>query len=169
MNQQTLDLRDIHLPEPISWWPIAPGWWIILACIFILVIAALVAKNIYNSKKLKREIAAELDEIKQRFNDSHNKSQLAKSLSILLRRANISLNPTLNISGLTGDSWLNWLDDSHNNTNSDLKFQSDIGKVLLDAPYLPEQTDLDFDAQALIQLCESWLLSSHNSSQASRS
>lgn len=23
-------LRDIHLPEAISWWPLAPGWWILI-------------------------------------------------------------------------------------------------------------------------------------------
>ena len=23
-------LRDIQLPEPISWWPLAPGWWVLI-------------------------------------------------------------------------------------------------------------------------------------------
>ncbi|MFQ3257088.1 MAG: hypothetical protein ACI9W7_001560, partial [Porticoccaceae bacterium] len=23
-------LRDIQLPEAISWWPLAPGWWILI-------------------------------------------------------------------------------------------------------------------------------------------
>ena len=22
-------LRDIHLPEAVSWWPLAPGWWVL--------------------------------------------------------------------------------------------------------------------------------------------
>jgi hypothetical protein len=22
-------LRELHLPEPISWWPLAPGWWLL--------------------------------------------------------------------------------------------------------------------------------------------
>lgn len=33
------NLRDIHQPEAISWWPLAPGWWLLL--IFILVILGL--------------------------------------------------------------------------------------------------------------------------------
>ena len=28
-------LRDIHTPDPISWWPLAPGWWILAGLVII--------------------------------------------------------------------------------------------------------------------------------------
>jgi len=37
-EQNTDSLRDIHLPDAISWWTPAIGWWILLA----LVIAAFI-------------------------------------------------------------------------------------------------------------------------------
>ena len=37
MDPKALPLRDIHLPEPIGWWPPALGWWI-LALLVILTI-----------------------------------------------------------------------------------------------------------------------------------
>jgi hypothetical protein len=165
MNEQTLNLRDIHLPEPISWWPLAPGWWILFACVIFIALTLFMAKKIYQGRQLKRDIFSELEKIKLQYEKTQNKSQLAKSLSILLRRANISYNPSYNhgsnIAGLTGEKWLSWLDDSNTNSAANSRFQSDIGKILLSAPYLPENTDLDFNAKELIQLCESWLLSSH--------
>ena len=161
LNPQALTLRDIHLPEPISWWPIAPGWWIIFASLFLLIVVIFIAKRMYISKQLKRDIKAELKNIKQQFQQTQNKPQLAKALSVLLRRASMSYYPKTDIAGLTGDHWLSYLDESNANASAGNNFQSDTGKVLLSAPYLPDNTVLDFDAQTLIQLCESWLQSPH--------
>jgi len=172
MNEQTLNLRDIHLPEPVSWWPIAPGWWLLLAALLMIFIAAFIVRKIYRSKQLKRDIDAELETIKQQFQQTQNKSQLAKALSVLLRRANITYYSRSHfngesIAGLTGKNWLAWLDKTHAKPDSaltakNIKFQSELGRVLITAPYMADDADLDFDAQTLIQLCESWLHSPHH-------
>ena len=160
-NNTSLGLRDIHLPEPISWWPVAPGWWILAASILLIFIVFFIIRKIYLNRQLKRDINYELEKIKQQFQETQNKSQLAKSLSILLRRASITYYPTNDIAGLTGNDWLLYLDATKTNSSTDKKFQSDTGRILLNAPYLPGDTKLDFDASVFIKLCESWLTSAH--------
>ena len=164
-NTAALDLRDIHLPEPVSWWPVAPGWWLVIAAVLLILFIIFISRKIYLSRQLKRDIVTELENIKQQFRASNNKSQLAKSLSILLRRASITFYPAEDTAGLTGENWLAYLDETGNHARSEKTFHSETGKVLLSAPYLPEKSDLDFDAQALLQLCESWLLAPHHKKQ----
>ncbi len=165
LDPNNLNLRDIHLPDPVSWWPIAPGWWIILVSLILIIAAIFVTRKIYRGRQLNRDIKAELEEIKQRFRTTQNKVQLAKALSILLRRASISYYPGTDIAGLTGKDWLSYLDNTHTRLSAGAspgkKFISDVGEVLLSAPYLPDEAELDFDAHTLVQLCESWLRVTH--------
>jgi len=171
MNTQTpaiqLDLKDIHLPDAISWWPLAPGWWILLAVVICTILFIFIARKIYIKKQLKRDIHRELDKIKNIYQQTQNKSQLAKSLSVLLRRASISYYPDTrnNGAGLTGQQWLSWLDNTARRPQETKQFQSEVGNVLINAPYLPDNTDLDFDAEALIDISENWLLSKHKQMQ----
>jgi len=160
-----LDIRDIHLPEPVSWWPVAPGWWLLIATMLLLLVFIFIARKIYRSRQLKRDIASELENIKQRYLLSNDKSQLAKSLSVLLRRASITFYPATDIAGLTGERWLAYLDETGRHSANAAKFQSETGEVLLSAPYLPEDASLDFDAHALLHLCESWLFAPHHKIQ----
>ena len=167
VNIQAVDipLRDIHLPEPISWWPPAPGWWLTLAAIIMLIVIFFVARKIYRSQQLNRDISSELQNIRQQYQQNGNKPQLARDLSILLRRANISYYPKSNIAGLTGEQWLQHLDRTNDRPRADLTFQSETGHMLTSAPYLPDDAELDFDADKLISLCESWLTSRHSKTQ----
>lgn len=158
---EALDLRDIHLPDPVSWWPIAPGWWLVIVSLLLIVLVFFVIKKIRDSRRLRTEIRSELETIKQQFKKTQNKSQLAKSLSILLRRASISYYPKTNIAGLIGDDWLAYLDRTARQSSADMKFQSNTGSILLSAPYLPDNSEMNYDHELLIRLCESWLLSSH--------
>jgi hypothetical protein len=152
LNPETLNLRDIHLPEAISWWPLAPGWWIIAGATLLFIIVFFVSRKISRktyrrykrSRQLKRDIKSELEHIKQHYKQTQNESALAKSLSILLRRASISYYPAKDTAGLTGDDWLSWL-DTGNTKNTGKRFQSNIGKMLLTAPYIAEDSKLDFD------------------------
>jgi len=158
----TLNLRDIHLPDPVSWWPVSAGWWLVFVSVLLLLITIFVIRKIYKSRQLKRDINSEIERIKKQFTHDQDKSQLAKSLSILLRRASISFYPAKDIAGLTGQNWLTLLDQTNAKPLNDFQFQSDIGKALIYAPYQSENSLADYDSSALIQLCESWLLSSHN-------
>ena len=36
MDETALPLRDLHLPDAIGWWPLAPGWWGVIAALGVL-------------------------------------------------------------------------------------------------------------------------------------
>ena len=37
MDLEQIPLRDLHLPEAISWWPLAPGWWVVIGLTMVLI------------------------------------------------------------------------------------------------------------------------------------
>lgn len=54
-------LRDIHLPPPISWWPLAPGWWILIfAGIFAFIYLTRILMQRYRSNLYRRQALKKL-------------------------------------------------------------------------------------------------------------
>lgn len=143
------ELRDIHLPAAISWWPPAIGWWIVIA-LSLLAIAALyfAFKYIYRPT-MKKQANALLAKIASDYENTNDTARCLKELSELLRRIAITQNPLH--AGLTGDAWLDHLD-------KDLKtpeFSQGAGKIFLSAPYRPIVKDTEvLDA---IELCKKWV------------
>jgi len=149
MNQP-LPLRDIHLPEAISYWPPAIGWWLLA---IIILLCLLLAWRLY--LRLTRRTAIKqakhlLLEIKN--NNKNSEIEKVQRVSACLRRVAISTDKSENVAGLTGESWLNYLD----NTIEGHPFSQGIGRSLLDMQYRQSVPD-DFDMNALLSLCETWL------------
>ncbi|MGB4497506.1 MAG: DUF4381 domain-containing protein [Methylococcaceae bacterium] len=147
---QDLPIRDIHLPQEISWFPPAMGWWLliifvpILSYFFIALIQRLLQKTaIKDAKKLLKKL--QIDE---------NLTPLEKviELSSLLRRVAVSSDSKTNVGGLTGRAWLDYLDQSL----KDAPFKNGVGRCLADAPYQKELSP-DVDLTALFNLAKMWL------------
>ncbi len=146
MEPQTLSLREIHLPEAISWWPPAIGWWLVLLLCLFLVWLFLYLTRPTAIKTAKKQLL----EIKQ-DHSSDDIHKLAR-LSELLRRVAISLSPRKESAGLTGRAWLEYLDRSV----KDKPFTQGVGQYLANAHY-KKKPDNNIDIEQIITLCEKWL------------
>jgi len=148
MNENALPLRDLHLPDAIGWWPLAPGWWLVLA----IVSAALgyLAWRLYKRwlfNAPRRYALRELARFEAEYLEHRNPVTLGKQLSELLRRGMLAYAPREEVAGLTGEEWLAWLDEGMPLPY----FHTEGGKSLLNLPYRDPQSDFsDIDIDALI-------------------
>lgn len=151
-NADALPLRDIHLPDSTLWWPPAPGWWILLFLVITLIVSIYFFIRQRKKKKLSAVYLArqELSRIENIFTQEKDKSKLIKDLSELIRRLSISVFNRSESASLTGDDWLQFLD----NSNGGDAFTNGIGRALIEAPY---QAAPDYDEQALLQLVARWI------------
>jgi hypothetical protein len=146
---EALELKDIHLPETIGWWPPAPGWWLVPLALILLVMALR-----YLYRRLTRNSAVKRAKklLVQLRQQSLEPGQCLSELSILLRRTAISLESRPLVAGLHGQAWLDYLDKNL----PDAPFSQGVGRYLADAHYRPVIQD-DIDLNALFTLCERWL------------
>ncbi len=148
-----LPLRDIHLPADISWWPPAPGWWLLAG----LILSATLLSYWWYRRRLRLKFSAinlakeEFKEVRDQYSKHQDPGQLVRELSILLRRLSISTFPRVETAGLTGNAWLQFLDEPMGAT----PFTSGAGRILIDAPYR-QAVQLD-EIEPLFTLCDEWI------------
>ena len=143
------ELRDIHLPADPSWWPPAPGWWLLLGIVLGLVaVAVVLLRRRQRRRRWQARILAELDAIAAHQKSEPDAVRLAAEVSQLLRRASRLLDAAA--PAVHGEAWLRFLDMPLDGTD----FSAGVGRVLLEGPY---RRNLDTDADALLELARRWL------------
>ncbi len=142
-------LRDIHLPADPSWWPPAPGWWVLAVLLVVaLAVAARAVLRRRRERRWQQRVQAEVERMAAAHAAQPDHARLAGEVSELLRRASLLLDPQA--AALHGEAWLGFLDARGGSDD----FTRGVGRVLLDAPW---RRSASFDADALIALTQRWL------------
>lgn len=141
---ESLQLQDIHLPESAGFWPLALGWWILLA-LTVLIATWLILKTIKRAKqrKYRQMILSKFDTLEKKLKANPSNATVAE-VNTLLRQLAITYYPRTEIASLTGGDWLHFLDESGDTQD----FSRGAGRILIEAPYqLDKQLDKPLDTQ----------------------
>ena len=138
-------MKDIQLPEPISFWPLATGYWLVLA-----VMIALLAWAIIALVKRKKRLAPQKAALALLRNLDPQSPHIASDVNALLKRVALSHLPRSQVASLDGKAWHTWLDKAMPTAHRGV-----LGP-LLDKRYHAGGLTPD-DGTQLIKLSEIWL------------
>jgi hypothetical protein len=149
MNPEEIPLRDLHLPEMTGWWPLAPGWWVLigLAACGVLYLAWRAFQR-FQRNAARRKALSQLRYLQAEYSWTGDAISLGIRLSELLRRAMLAYAPRDEVAGLTGRNWLEWLDRGLPNK----VFTDGPGRNIESLPYRKLDLDTkDVDIDGLIE------------------
>lgn len=102
MNDATTNLDRLHdlvLPSPVAWWPPAPGWFVLIAILaLVLLLVARRAWRSWHANAYRRAARSALAAARDHT-----------AISEILRRTALAIAPRASIAALTGDAWATWL------------------------------------------------------------
>lgn len=140
LQEALKDLRDIHAPEAISYWPLAPGWWILLGVSLLLLAAMVWWLKQPKKPKYKKLANEELKNIMANYEIQHNSHKTATAVAALIRKLLIATDGRESVASLINDEWLVYLDKR---SGSHL-FTQGGGRILISAIYQkPVNVDVD--------------------------
>ncbi len=143
-------LRDNHIPEPVPFWPPAPGWWLLTVLLVLLLCMAGWLWKRHRRTAYRRAALKELQYLRQAMTQGQaGTTSIIAELSILLRRTAITRYGRQQVAALNGAAWLAFLDRTGRTTHF-----STQGQALLDAPYRRSTTE---QLEPLLSLAQRWL------------
>ena len=151
-------LRDIRGLDPVSIWPLPPGWWLVLAGVVVAVLAILLLRRVplltlVDRREWRADARRLLRDLRRRlpFLDGRD---AAGEFSELMRRIAMARTARHECAGLSGPAWLEWL-----GANDPVGFDwKEYGRWLIEIPYAPPGTSVDKDdLRRLLEAARRWV------------
>ena len=146
----TEQLRDIHLPEAVGWWPLAPGWWILMF-ISLAILITLITRTIRNNKLNAYRVSATLETheafaLWQKGNDT---AVYLKTINAILKRISLHHDSTSSVANQSGINWVESLNQASKQPLSEETMQA-LGVACY-------QTKPETDVEHVQQQIVSWI------------
>lgn len=147
------NLKDIHLPDPISFWPPAWGWWVVsLSLLLILLVLLFMLYQQWKKQAPIRAALAELKQMEAAHQQQNNTAETIDQIGKLLKRVSLTRHSRHDVAGLTGSDWLAFLDQ----TGQTNLFTQGDGKVLAQDRFNPK-TSFSGNVAELFSLSRRWV------------
>ncbi|PCJ28714.1 MAG: hypothetical protein COA96_00595 [SAR86 cluster bacterium] len=158
-------LADIHLPEAISYWPPAPGWWVL--AVLLLVATVLLARKYarYNrQQKICQYALSELEQCYVQYSHSDNSDtdqlqlRYLNAFNSVIRRVALVHYPQSNVASLAGTQWVDFIREKGDSS----QMTEEIASAL---SYGRFQTKCNVDVDAMQLLGQRWINSLYQSNK----
>lgn len=149
-------LNPLRDPALIGWWPLAPGWWVLIA-LFITAIAVLgyIAHKRYKRNVYRRLALQQLKEINTELeaddSDSAHIHTAITATNALLKAVALRVFPRHDIAALSGTAWLDFLTSTAGNKTGTATFPAEFAN----AAY--QRQNLNLDMQQISAAAEHWI------------
>lgn len=151
MDNDLSQLHDIHLPAPVGWWPLAPGWYLLTATLVMLVVlAGFLCRRYYSNGRAKREALKALALCEKQYQHDANSQLCTAEISELLKRVALAYYPRTRVAGLKGEAWITFL----NSSVKGVRFDS-VRVQLLELPWRPSRGQ---NVQLLFKIARKWIM-----------
>ena len=143
-------LHDIHVPQAIGWWPLAPGWYLLASSLIIaLLLFGFLGYRHYVQGRAKREALRVLATLEKHYQHDTNSQLYAANISELLKRVALAYYPRTRVANLQGEAWITFL----NSTVKGVEFNA-VRTQLLELPWRPSQNQ---PLQLLFAIARQWI------------
>lgn len=147
--KQLEQLRDIHLPADISWWPLAPGWWVLAGTVVVAAVAV-VGINYVRRRSVRYRALNELNDLRR--DEQLGIVPAAERIAVLLKRIVLQRSSTKSLGAEHGTRWVERL------TEGSRGMPAEIARFLALAPYADaERIEASPERAALFTAADRWI------------
>lgn len=122
-------LKELPLPEPVSWLPATPGW-LAVGAVVVALVGWLLWRRVraWQRERYRREALARIDAMR-------SGSAPLRELPTVLRATALAAFPRAEVASLRGSAWIAWLNENG------ARFEPDDDARLDGLPYEPEAAE----------------------------